>query len=156
MLAKSLSRWKQPLALIWIGRWDTATGSTAQTRPPSLWTSPPNRRGPGKQAIEFSSSSALVIGQIQKNQCLNVLARPKRFELLTPKFVVWCSIQLSYGRLKSVEKRRKRAPTKQRRALAAFARAGKSERRGASWLRRLQVPLPRHDERALALTDGGQ
>ena len=27
------------------------------------------------------------------------MARPKRFELLTPKFVVWCSIQLSYGRL---------------------------------------------------------
>ena len=26
------------------------------------------------------------------------LARPKRFELLTPRFVVWCSIQLSYGR----------------------------------------------------------
>ena len=26
------------------------------------------------------------------------MARPKRFELLTPKFVVWCSIQLSYGR----------------------------------------------------------
>src|SRR5262249_2462517 len=32
---------------------------------------------------------------------LNVgrLARPKRFELLTPRFVVWCSIQLSYGRV---------------------------------------------------------
>ena len=30
---------------------------------------------------------------------LKLLARPKRFELLTPKFVVWCSIQLSYGRL---------------------------------------------------------
>ena len=29
---------------------------------------------------------------------LKILARPKRFELLTPKFVVWCSIQLSYGR----------------------------------------------------------
>src|ERR1700748_986644 len=29
--------------------------------------------------------------------CMN-LARPKRFELLTPRFVVWCSIQLSYGR----------------------------------------------------------
>ena len=29
---------------------------------------------------------------------LILLARPKRFELLTPKFVVWCSIQLSYGR----------------------------------------------------------
>src|SRR4029434_4323639 len=27
------------------------------------------------------------------------VARPKRFELLTPRFVVWCSIQLSYGRL---------------------------------------------------------
>ncbi len=26
------------------------------------------------------------------------LARPERFELLTPRFVVWCSIQLSYGR----------------------------------------------------------
>ena len=30
-----------------------------------------------------------------------MLARPKRFELLTPRFVVWCSIQLSYGRLPS-------------------------------------------------------
>jgi hypothetical protein len=30
---------------------------------------------------------------------LNKMARPKRFELLTPRFVVWCSIQLSYGRL---------------------------------------------------------
>jgi site-specific DNA recombinase len=28
----------------------------------------------------------------------NRMARPKRFELLTPRFVVWCSIQLSYGR----------------------------------------------------------
>ena len=28
-----------------------------------------------------------------------MLARPKRFELLTPRFVVWCSIQLSYGRM---------------------------------------------------------
>src|SRR5215469_10048508 len=27
-----------------------------------------------------------------------LVARPKRFELLTPRFVVWCSIQLSYGR----------------------------------------------------------
>jgi hypothetical protein len=29
---------------------------------------------------------------------MSKLARPKRFELLTPRFVVWCSIQLSYGR----------------------------------------------------------
>src|SRR5271170_132058 len=27
------------------------------------------------------------------------MARPKRFELPTPRFVVWCSIQLSYGRV---------------------------------------------------------
>jgi pimeloyl-ACP methyl ester carboxylesterase len=32
--------------------------------------------------------------------CLD-LARPKGFEPLTPRFVVWCSIQLSYGRLPS-------------------------------------------------------
>jgi hypothetical protein len=29
----------------------------------------------------------------------NWWARPKRFELLTPRFVVWCSIQLSCGRV---------------------------------------------------------
>ena len=27
------------------------------------------------------------------------MARPKGFEPLTPRFEVWCSIQLSYGRL---------------------------------------------------------
>ena len=26
------------------------------------------------------------------------MARPERFELPAPRFVVWCSIQLSYGR----------------------------------------------------------
>ena len=31
---------------------------------------------------------------------LKNLARPKGFEPLTPRFVVWCSIQLSYGRLR--------------------------------------------------------
>src|SRR5260370_39343017 len=31
-------------------------------------------------------------------QTEKLVARPKRFELLTPRFVVWCSIQLSYGR----------------------------------------------------------
>ena len=27
------------------------------------------------------------------------VVRPERFELPTPRFVVWCSIQLSYGRI---------------------------------------------------------
>ena len=27
-----------------------------------------------------------------------MMVRPERFELPTPKFVAWCSIQLSYGR----------------------------------------------------------
>ena len=30
------------------------------------------------------------------------MAHPKRFELLTPRFVVWCSIQLSYGCVRGV------------------------------------------------------
>jgi hypothetical protein len=30
--------------------------------------------------------------------CLQIVARPERFELPTTKFVAWCSIQLSYGR----------------------------------------------------------
>jgi len=33
------------------------------------------------------------------SQIGSLMARPKRFELLTPRFVVWCSIQLSYGRV---------------------------------------------------------
>jgi hypothetical protein len=33
------------------------------------------------------------------DQSCSEMARPKRFELLTPRFVVWCSIQLSYGRV---------------------------------------------------------
>ncbi len=37
-----------------------------------------------------------VLGSLATGE--NSMARPKRFELLTPRFVVWCSIQLSYGR----------------------------------------------------------
>jgi hypothetical protein len=31
-------------------------------------------------------------------QPLSLMVRPERFERPTPRFVVWCSIQLSYGR----------------------------------------------------------
>ncbi len=31
------------------------------------------------------------------------MVRPERFELPTPKFVAWCSIQLSYGRKAEAE-----------------------------------------------------
>src|SRR6185437_1727995 len=34
----------------------------------------------------------------QRDEPLWFVARPKGFEPLTPRFVVWCSIQLSYGR----------------------------------------------------------
>ncbi len=49
------------------------------------------------------------------------VARPKRFELLTPRFVVWCSIQLSYGRLLCRSRTGKRGP---QRLDPALARAG--------------------------------
>jgi hypothetical protein len=35
---------------------------------------------------------------LDSQSALILLARPKGFEPLTPRFVVWCSIQLSYGR----------------------------------------------------------
>ena len=37
-----------------------------------------------------------MLGRISGEE--NKMARPKGFEPLTPRFVVWCSIQLSYGR----------------------------------------------------------
>ena len=47
------------------------------------------------------------------------MARPKRFELLTPRFVVWCSIQLSYGRVLRIA--REVFPTEQIRRERAFS-----------------------------------
>ena len=42
------------------------------------------------------------------------LARPERFELPTTKFVAWYSIQLSYGRVFSGNRRRRSASAKKR------------------------------------------
>ena len=43
-----------------------------------------------------------VAGRVSCHACGSLfcsgVARPKGFEPLTPRFVVWCSIQLSYGR----------------------------------------------------------
>jgi hypothetical protein len=38
-------------------------------------------------------------------KCLNNVARPEGFEPPTPRFVVWCSVQLSYGRSTDVAER---------------------------------------------------
>jgi hypothetical protein len=35
---------------------------------------------------------------IHQKGLLRFMARPERFELPTPRFEAWCSIQLSYGR----------------------------------------------------------
>ena len=44
-----------------------------------------------KTTLPFRALGAVCRGEIE-------MARPKGFEPLTPRFVVWCSIQLSYGR----------------------------------------------------------
>ena len=58
-------------------------------------------------AIRPGRSSALATSRQRKLaatgfQSLKQLARSKRFELLTPRFVVWCSIQLSYERIRTL------------------------------------------------------
>ncbi len=53
------------------------------------------RRGEGFRTAELSLPFK-VLRQITGVE--NEMARPKGFEPLTPRFVVWCSIQLSYGR----------------------------------------------------------
>jgi hypothetical protein len=54
------------------------------------------------------------------------LARPERFELPTPRSVVWCSIQLSYGR------NGRRVAPPQRGKLAASPAQGKTDARQAT------------------------
>ena len=48
-----------------------------------------------------------VLARLGLSQALSAsdvgeMARPERFERPTPRFVVWCSIQLSYGRLRAI------------------------------------------------------
>lgn len=44
------------------------------------------------------ASSWRAMAAARCSHCCVGMARPKGFEPLTPRFVVWCSIQLSYGR----------------------------------------------------------
>ena len=44
------------------------------------------------------SNSKSHAPSVPKKGLLRFMARPERFELPTPRFEAWCSIQLSYGR----------------------------------------------------------
>jgi hypothetical protein len=48
-----------------------------------------------KPGLCFKKSGARFFENSDKNE---EVARPERFELPTPRFEAWCSIQLSYGR----------------------------------------------------------
>ena len=75
----------------WSGNWRPDAGAKpagARNRSVGL----PTGSGRGRN---FGAAEPLDEGGVNKYE----MARPKRFELLTPKFVVWCSIQLSYGRV---------------------------------------------------------
>jgi hypothetical protein len=39
-----------------------------------------------------------AVGRERRANLPKTMARPTGFEPMTPRFVVWCSIQLSYGR----------------------------------------------------------
>lgn len=52
----------------------------------------------GSTDVELDAGGRLPMQWRTMEGSWRYLARPKRFELLTPRFVVWCSIQLSYGR----------------------------------------------------------
>ena len=56
----------------------------------------PYSRNQGLRTPEIAIPFKVLEG-FQMGNC--EMARPERFELPTPRFVVWCSIQLSYGRI---------------------------------------------------------
>jgi hypothetical protein len=49
--------------------------------------------------VSRSVSQAVALRGRQSSNILKNLARPRGVEPLTPRSVVWCSIQLSYGRV---------------------------------------------------------
>ena len=85
-------------------------------------------RGQGCKRMWTKSGVRLAAAADAQN-----VARPERLELPTPRFVVWCSIQLSYGR---TGRRRSGANPSGKAARWQAARLG--ARSG------LSLPLPSH------------
>ncbi len=64
-------------------------------------SSAPARTGKGHEAVTIligHRPCARGLTAAPRRRRTARLARPRRFELLTPRSVVWCSVQLSYGR----------------------------------------------------------
>ncbi len=64
------------------------------------------RSGSARETLSSTAIAAWALYAIISGVSM---ARPERFELPTPRFVVWCSIQLSYGRASGSRRRRKSA-----------------------------------------------
>ena len=86
----------------------------------------------------YSPYSVPNSNKVKQQEVSDLLARPEGFEPPTPRFVVWCSIQLSYGRVlriarecpQSEQSRRERASSYRLRP--AMASSPGAERRTAS------------------------
>ena len=61
---------------------------------------------------------------LEASKPLKRLARPRGVEPLTPRSVVWCSIQLSYGRVPAVGRPQLLHPGATRQGRSFAARAG--------------------------------
>jgi hypothetical protein len=98
-----------------IARRVLAARVTGSAGGPTLRPGPGSGPGPepilGGKSARLSLSGSAVDGAALKQAAAGLypdqaltgavkMARPKGFEPLTPRFVVWCSIQLSYGRMR--------------------------------------------------------
>src|SRR5689334_13349687 len=90
----------------------------------------PNRDG-RRERKTFSAAHRRSCDGYICAKCLKVMARPRGFEPLTPRSVVWCSIQLSYGRVRGRAVRRGRGNLAAPRAKgkAGLARIGGGAKR---------------------------